>query len=480
MDLTGLALRAAAARPHVLLATLPGGTAARLEAERVLRLRDWPLAATPAQADVLFIAGPDCRDLHAAVNRLWQDLPAPRARVHARGAGDVEAALETGQARLGLLADQRPRAEASDRASQGGDDGGPHHEESCGGEDQDEDHGEGHGDTGGSHAEHDGGGGGGGGQHPDAVAQHGDGRADPQDEHREAHDGEHKGGHSPGRGGGHESHGGHGGGDMAIPGGLPMAEQGEDRDGLTLDQLHVPLGPFLADWPAGLTIRVTLQGDVVQEAEVEEPLRRDTAVAEAFWVQPWLRAAAGEPVGVGEAARRRAAAHLDSLARLLSVVGWPAEAIAARRLRDDLLEGAPGVAVAPRVERFARRVGRSRTLAWLTRGIGQVGAEVAREAGVSGPAARACGDVSDRYRQWLADIRRDVGRMEEPSPIRPAVDESPRGWWRDDDPPSAALIALLPGLLSGAELAAARLIVASLDPDLDELDTARNRVSARG
>ncbi|MFG3134378.1 hypothetical protein ACGFZU_42700 [Streptomyces tendae] len=471
MDVTGLALRTAAARPHVLLVTLPGGTAARLEAERMLRLRDWPLAATPAQADVLLIAGPNCSDLHAAVNRLWQDLPEPRARVHAPGAGDVEAALETGQTRLGSLTGQRTQTEAPDGATQGGDNGGPHHQESRDGA---EEQGEGNGDVGGTHDSE------GDGHHHAGGAQPGDDQADPQGEHHETHNGDesHEGHDGEDEGGHSQGHGGHGGGDLEMPGGLPMAEQGEDRDGLMLDQLHVPLGPLLADWPAGLTIRVTLQGDVVQEAKVEEPLRPDSAVADAFWVQPWLRAAAGEPVSVGEAARRRAASHLDSLTGLLSVAGWPGEAIVAGRLRDDLLEGAPGVAVAPRLERFARRVGRSRTLTWLTRGIGQVSAEEAREAGVSGPTARAGGDVTDRYRQWLADIRRDVARLEEPSLLRPAVDESPRGRWRDDDPPSAALLRLLPGLLTGAELAAARLIVVSLDPDLDELAAARSRVGA--
>ena len=87
--------------------------------------------------------------------------------------------------------------------------------------------------------------------------------------------------------------------------------------------------------------------------------------------------------------------------------------------------------------------------------------------------------MSDRYRQWLADIRRDLDRLTENAPLRPDVEESPRGCWKDDDPPSAALIKLLPGLLTGAELAAARLIVASLDPDLDELAAARREVGAR-
>ena len=38
-----------------------------------------------------------------------------------------------------------------------------------------------------------------------------------------------------------------------------MADRGDDRDGLRLDQLHLPLGPVLPDWPAGLVLRVITQ-----------------------------------------------------------------------------------------------------------------------------------------------------------------------------------------------------------------------------
>ncbi|MFC8324626.1 hypothetical protein ACFUMJ_17590 [Streptomyces olivaceus] len=463
MDLTALSLRAAAARPRVLLATLPGGTAARLHAERLARLRDWPLADTPAQADLLLVLGPGSPALHAAVERFWQDMPAPRACLHVGDADAVEAAAESGRNQLGSLAVQRRHAEACAETARDDDDDRPHHQGSSGSAHSDDEGpdtrdtvepAEGHG-----------------GHHHGADASDG-GAGDPGGHHDGAagnHDGH--GGHDGD--GSHAEHGGHGGGDMEMPGGLPMAERGEDRDGLMLDRLHVPLGPLLADWPAGLTVKLTLQGDVVQEADVEQPVTPTGGSARPFWVQPWLRAAEGEPVSVGEAARRRAAAHLDSLARLLSVAGWPAEAIAARRLRDDLLGGVPGAAVASRLDRFARRVGRSRTLAWLTRGIGSISADEARAAGASGPAARAGGDVTARYRQWLADVRRDVARLEDRELLRPAVDESPRGHWKSDDPPSAALIALLPRLLTGAELAAARLTVASLDPDLDELAAGR-------
>ncbi len=66
-----------------------------------------------------------------------------------------------------------------------------------------------------------------------------------------------------------------------MPGGVPMADRGADRDGLALDQLHVPIGPLLPDWPAGLVVRTVLQGDVIQEARIE--VAGDHAVAQSFW-----------------------------------------------------------------------------------------------------------------------------------------------------------------------------------------------------
>ena len=244
--------------------------------------------------------------------------------------------------------------------------------------------------------------------------------------------------------------------------GLPMAHQGDDRDGLRLDRLHVPLGPVLADWPAGLVLQLTLQGDVVQQAEPEVL----AGGAGSFWDEPWRRTAAGEYVTTAEAARRRAAAHLDSLGRFLSLAGWGAAATAARRLRDDLLAGMPAGRLGPDTRRFARRVGRSRTLAWLTAGLGELSAGDAAAAGAGG---RPVGDVAVRYRRWCADLDAAVLALEDASPLRPADLEPPRGPAADGSSPSAGLLAVLPGLVVGTELAAARLIVASLDPDLDEI-----------
>lgn len=56
--------------------------------------------------------------------------------------------------------------------------------------------------------------------------------------------------------------------------------------------------------------------------------------------------------------------------------------------------------------------------------------------------------------------------------LNPENFEPARGRWDPEHPPSPAMVAVLPELLTGVELAAARLIIASLDPDLDELASA--------
>lgn len=461
MGLTRLLVRAAAARPRVLLVTTPGGTAVRLAAERELRCRDWPTAATPAGADLMLVAGPECRErcqeLGPALDRLWEDTPRPRVRLRAETTEDVAAALDAGRARLGAPEHAHSGAGRTGRThGQGGGFGRTH--------------GQG-GDSGRTH-----------GQGEDSGRTRtagGERRTSADEERRTSADGERR-----------APVGGDTDGGMEMPGGLPMAEVGEDRDGLALDRLHVSLGPFLADWPSGLIVHLVLQGDVVQRARLGGPCGGGTI--EPFWARPWARAAEGEPVPLAEAARRRAAAHLDSLGRLLAVAGWPAEAVTARRVRDDLLEHAPAEAVLPRALRLQRRVGRSRTLDRLTRGIGTLTTADARAAGVSGPAARAGGDVPARYRRWLADAVDDVRRLDgrallgptasdptaltdagaPPVPtalLDPTAQESPRGRWDAGRPPSVALAGLLPRLLEGTELAAARLVVAGLDPDPDEL-----------
>lgn len=433
VGLTGLLLRAGAARPHVLVAAMPGGTAVRLAAEEQLRRRGWPAALTPADADVLLVAGAPAPGIAAAAEAAWAAIPAPRTRVQATRAGEVAAALDAARAELAAGVSQRLPA------TSGGHDA---REVMSGG--------------------------------------HGDGMAGMDMGMPAGHEAMDEG---MGGAGSHDMGGmdmdhmdmdhmdmGHmdmGDMDMGRPAGLPMARRGEDRDGLKLDRLHVQLGPILPDWPAGLVVRLTLQGDVVQYAEADAVGL--AAGAGSFWTEPWRRAAAGEPVTTGVAARRRAAAHLDSLGRFLAVAGWDDAATAVRRLRDSTLDGEPASPLRMALRRMAARVTRSRLLAWSTRGLGTLRADDVAAAGGSGPGLRAAGDVTARYRRWCGELADLAAVFDDGSPLDASVLEPPRGVLDGGQAPSAALLAVLPRLLEGAEFAAVRLIVASLDPDLDEL-----------
>ncbi|UGY93629.1 hypothetical protein [Streptomyces gobiensis] len=240
-----------------------------------------------------------------------------------------------------------------------------------------------------------------------------------------------------------------------MPGGLPMADRGEDRDGLKLDVLRVPLGPVLPHWPAGLVIDTLLQGDVVQRAHGRVLASAGTG-GPPYW-------RSGREAAMGD--RRRAACHLDSLGRLLAVAGWASAAHSAGRLRDRLLAGEPQARVRRGFLAWRRRVERSRPLRWATDGLGVLDAGHAARLGVDGPAARAGPpyDATARWRQWLAETDRLLAG--EPAP----EDGGPRGRPDRGAPPSRGLLAAAVELMPGLDLTAARLLVASFDPDTDEL-----------
>lgn len=281
-----------------------------------------------------------------------------------------------------------------------------------------------------------------------------------------------------GSGDGHDHGQGH---EHTTVAGLPMAERAPDRDGLNLDRLQVQLGPVLSDWPAGLVLHVGLQGDVVQEARVEVLVAGWPADgASPFWDRPALAAAGGEPAEPAIGGRLVAAAHLDSLGRLLGVAGWADAAVRARRLRDDVLTGTAGDRareavdareLSSRLDRLARRVRGSRTLRWLLGGVGVLSSRDAVEHGVSGPALRADGDVRARLLRWLEEAQMGLAHD-----VTGTETEGPRGVV-GQRPPSAGLLEVLPSLVTGLDLAGARLVVASLDPDLDQLVGVRSELA---
>ncbi|MGC5583165.1 hypothetical protein [Ornithinimicrobium sp. W1665] len=206
--------------------------------------------------------------------------------------------------------------------------------------------------------------------------------------------------------------------DMA-PGGIPLAEGGADRDGLEMDVLRVRLGPVLPHWPAGLVLHCSLQGDLLTQAR-----------AEVF--------GAGDDGGDEADARARG---LDNLVSVLALAGWDDAAAQARRIRDAALETGGGPSD-PGVERLRRRLRRSWALRWSLRGLCPLTEEEVRHHGLP---VDVVGDTYDRLLR-MVDRATSSGGGEGRHDVRPAV-------WADH----------LAQLVVGLDLAAARLVLASLD-----------------
>ncbi len=228
------------------------------------------------------------------------------------------------------------------------------------------------------------------------------------------------------------------------PNGIPLAGGGGDRDGLEMDVLHVRLGPVLPHWPAGFVLRCSLQGDVIVHAEASH-IDSQTVVSRTVrggTVEPAFEQ--GRPVGSVAAARR-----CDDVSALLGLAGWDRAAALARRARDHHLDGDLQAAHAA-VARLDGVVGRSRMLRWSLRGLARVDDQRAAELGLP---PGLTGDALDRLRAalfWLT------------SP----ADDRPEG-----DGPSVPAEAVAQ-LATGLDLAAARLVVASLGLSRVERDLA--------
>lgn len=144
-----------------------------------------------------------------------------------------------------------------------------------------------------------------------------------------------------------------------TPYGRPMAMTGADRDGLALDQLHLRLGPFLDGLPGGLSIDVTLQGEVVQDCE----LRRSAADDPSGAVHP----ARQGPPGV-----RQAAGLLRHLSWGLHVQGL--DGLAARAARFAVAAGSDDAdrsQLGRDIAALRKRIGRTGLL-WSLRSVGLI------------------------------------------------------------------------------------------------------------
>lgn len=324
MGLTGWLDRLAARRPHVLVVEAPGWWPARLALEAELGRRGGTVAGSPAEADALVVVGEVESELTEIVERLWQQLPGPRARADVLAAGDVPAALD------------KITEQLADRSAQ-------------------------------------------------------------------TRDSAQRNGFQPGAG------------DDMSPSGIALASGADDRDGLEMDVLHLPLGPVLRHWPAGLVLRCTISGDVVTDVEVDRVGRVGRA-PDAF--------------GSALAPRLLAARCLDSASSVLSLAGSVDQHATARALRDRLVSD-DGAVTSSEIARLHQRLSRSRTLRWMLRGVGHW-------------------DGSDVHGRLVS-----------------AVDDAAAYLDGREPPARASARHDLPDLLRGVELAQVRLVVASLSLDLE-------------
>lgn len=221
-----------------------------------------------------------------------------------------------------------------------------------------------------------------------------------------------------------------------APAGIALAQGGEDRDGLEMDELHVRLGPFLAYWPAGLVLRCALQGDVITAAQAQmmgATNDEKTPSLSSNWMQ--------------------AARHTDHLVDLLVLAGWPRAAARARRLRGVLLgDAVDSRAARQQADALATAVRRSRVLRWALRDLAPIAAD---DTGRYGLPAALAGDTYDRLLTRLDVLQRAV---------RDEAD-APRLHMQD-----SAIDHMLPALVEGLDVATARLVIAGLGIDTPALE----------
>jgi hypothetical protein len=373
-----------------------------LEAE--LDRRGWAVALSPADADLLAVCGMPGEELRAACDFVWNQLPGPRARVNVTGSGSLSTLLNEASAHLGDDSAQREDARSRSQNTVAEDSA------------------------------------------PDA-GEH-DGMAPEEMDH------------------GSMDHGmDHGEMDMPMPGGIPLAEGGDDRDGLEMDFLTVPFGPVMPHWPAGLVVDCVLQGDVVvsAQARVLEAVSAPTEVST-------------EEMTYLVEARLRIIRLCDHASQLLALAGWQTAAQNARRLRDDARWSADIAEHVAPLDRLRRRVERSVLLRWSLKGISLGGISVGRpvggtdalaEAGAATPADQAGVAIRDRLIGWLHEAAALAATSSDTR--SPAAGDLDRAREARD------LLGALPALLRGTELGTARLLIAGLGLDTAALAPAHER-----
>lgn len=423
MDIRKLLIEQAVRGAHVLVLEVPGWERVRMRVELESKARGWRLALSPADADVLLICGVPGPELAALGVRIWEQLPGPRARETIAGEADVSAALD--RARDLLLDDRKQRADASERVGytpEGNDATASNQHEMGDRKGTDPVQASDESDSGVHH------------ENPDHGNDQGHQTMDHEDMDM----------------------------DMPMPGGIPLAGEGPDRDGLDLDVLHLPLGPVLPHWPAGLVLRCVIQGDVITRAEASVLLSVPVSSGPAPQVDACPDGTGVDRMGTDEAGmdsvRALALRRCDSAARLLTLAGWDDGAAAARQLRDALLTGESLPLCETGLRKLARRVQHSWLLRWSLSGLGAAGRGNAADSSTPLPPG-LCGDVWSRLNGFFRDAAKALKTG--------TISDAAVGLGQPEA--QLALLRSIPALVTGSDVAVARLIVASLDLDTSVL-----------
>jgi Ni,Fe-hydrogenase III large subunit len=235
---------------------------------------------------------------------------------------------------------------------------------------------------------------------------------------------------------GHGAHAGHEGHsatavDGIEPGFMSMVELTRDlprsSDGLQMEWIIVPYGPFFPGLPAGLGLELTLDGDTVSAANahslvgsgvalVPAPLPGDKFVANLLATMPLAPVSFGllgvqaietangakipPDLAKGRAAaleRERIASHLSWLCETGIQAGMPpmARRAAAFQLEVQAADVDAIAKLAPELVRFINELRTSRSLAFRLRGVAVLTSALPHGASLGGPIARAMGDTTD-------------------------------------------------------------------------------------
>ncbi|GMQ98655.1 MAG: hypothetical protein BMS9Abin17_1177 [Acidimicrobiia bacterium] len=280
---------------------------------------------------------------------------------------------------------------------------------------------------------------------------------------------------------------GHGGAGMTggTPYGRPLTLRAPSRDRLELDQLPVVIGPWFAGFPTGLSLRISLQGDVAQAVEVvaTNPI---AAGSRSIFDQ-----ALHEPIPIHDLEMARATHLLEWMADALAIAGVDRLALRADRLASTIVPGDAGS-----VERLAAATRRSLLRPMTMRTVGVLPDDVdtsnlgpvARAAGVPNDrrtleqgyrdidfrvVTRTGGDAWARFEQRAAEAAQAVdlaGRAGDRMAFGNGEVEAPDGLRKAGSPsPADISISMLDALLTGMEWGDLVTAVQSLDIDMEDV-----------